>query len=107
MKLPTKIVCGLAAQHNIQIGDLVISIPLYSLLSVPTTIDHDPVLSQILGPNARKSYGTWTDTAEYELTLLALTLLYHHSLGNDSPILHYIDILLEMPTNLSPFLWSD
>ena len=106
MKLPTKIVRGLAAQHDIQIGDLVISIPLYSLLSVPTTIDHDPVLSRILGPDARKLYG-WTDTAEYELTFLALALLYHRSLGNDSPISHYLDILLETPTDSFPFLWSD
>ena len=106
MKLPTKIVRGLAAKHDIQVGEVVISIPLYSLLSVPTTIDHDPVLSRIIGPDARKMHG-WTDTAEYELTLLALALLYHRSLGNDSPISHYIDILLETPTDSFPFLWSD
>jgi len=106
MELPTKMVRGLAAQNDIQVGDLVISIPLYSLLSVPTTIDHDPVLSRILGPDARKVYG-WTDTTEYELTLLSLALLYHRSLGNDSPISHYIDILLETPTDSFPFLWSD
>ncbi|KAL3826768.1 hypothetical protein ACHAXA_000594 [Cyclostephanos tholiformis] len=104
--LPTKLVRGLAAKYDVQPGDIVISIPLYSLLSVPTTIDHDPVLSRILGPDARKSYG-WADTTEYELQLLVLAVLYHRSLGNDSPMSHYVDILLGTPTDSFPFLWSD
>lgn len=106
MILPTKLVRGLAAKYDIQPGDIVISIPLYSLLSVPTTIDHDPVLSRILGPDARKTYG-WTGTAEYELQLLVLAVLYHRSLGKDSPMAHYIDILLGTPADSFPFLWSD
>mmetsp|Transcript_22053 Transcript_22053/g.37711 ORF Transcript_22053/g.37711 Transcript_22053/m.37711 type:complete len:261 (+) Transcript_22053:123-905(+) len=56
-ELPTKLVRGLVAKHDISVGDIVISIPLYSLLSVPSTIDHDPVLSRILGPKAREKYG--------------------------------------------------
>ena len=104
--LPTKLVRGLAAKYDILPGDIVISIPLYSLLSVPTTIDHDPVLSRILGPDARKMYG-WIDTAEYELQLLILAVLYHRSLGKDSPMSHYVDILLGTPTDSFPFLWSD
>jgi len=105
-ELPTKLVRGLAAKHDIQVGDVVISIPLFSLLSIPTTIDHDPVLSRILGPEARIQYG-FTDASEYELPLLVLAVLYHRSLGDDSPISHYIDILLETSTDSFPFLWSD
>lgn len=101
-----KLVRGLAAKYDIQPGDIVISIPLYSLLSIPTTIDHDPVLSSILGLEARKKYG-WADTAEYELQLLVLAVLYHRSLGKDSPLSHYIDILLGTSTDSFPFLWSD
>ena len=104
--LPIKHVRGLAAKYDIQPGDIVISIPLYSLLSIPTTIDHDPVLSSILGFDARKRYG-WVDTGEYELQLLVLAVLYHRSLGKDSPLSHYIDILLGTPTDSFPFLWSD
>ncbi|KAL9184214.1 hypothetical protein ACHAXT_002300 [Thalassiosira profunda] len=104
--MPTKMVRGLAAKQDVQVGDIVISIPLYSLLSVPTTIDHDPVLSRILGPSARQKYG-WTNTAEYEIALLTIAVLYHRSLGNDSPLSHYIDILVGTPTDSFPFLWSD
>ncbi|KAL3788589.1 hypothetical protein HJC23_005248 [Cyclotella cryptica] len=103
---PTISVRGLAAKHDIQVGDVVISIPLYSLLSVPTTIDHDPVLSRILGPTARKQYG-WTNTLEYEVPLLVVALLYHRSLGKDSPLWRYIDLLLGTSTDSFPFLWSD
>lgn len=106
MELPTKTVRGLAATHDIQVGDVVISVPLYSLLSVPTTIDHDPVLSRILGPDAREGYG-WTDASEYEVPLLVLAVLYHRSLGSDSPLSHYIDILLGTPVDAFPFLWTD
>jgi hypothetical protein len=103
---PTKLVRGLAAKYDVQPGDIVISIPLYSLLSVPTTIDHDPVLSRILGPDARRTYG-WADTSEYELQLLVLAVLYHRSLGDDSPMAYYVDVLLGTPTDSFPFLWSD
>jgi hypothetical protein len=104
--LPIRLVRGLAAKYDIQPGDIVLSIPLYSLLSIPTTIDHDPVLSSILGLEARKRYG-WADTSEYELQLLVVAVLYHRSLGKDSPLSHYIDILLGTPTDSFPFLWSD
>ena len=105
-ELPTKLVRGLAAKDDIEIGDVVISIPLFSLLSIPTTIDHDPVLSRILGPTARQAYG-WEESSEYEIPLLVLAVLYHRSLGSDSPISHYIDILLQTSTDSFPFLWSD
>ncbi|KAL7436898.1 hypothetical protein ACHAXM_005701 [Skeletonema potamos] len=104
-EVPTKTVRGLAAKHDIFVGDIVISIPLYSLLSVPTTIDHDPVLSRIIGPKAREQYG-WTDTLEYEVPLLVIAVLYHRSLGMESPLSRYIDVLWGTPTDF-PFLWSD
>ncbi|KAL7539513.1 hypothetical protein ACHAWF_006432 [Thalassiosira exigua] len=106
VELPTTHVRGLAAKHDIRVGDIVISIPLYSLVSIPTTIDHDPVLSRILGPDARQTYG-WTDTTEYEIPLLVIAVLYHRSLGNDSPLSHYMDILLGVPMDSYPFLWTD
>eukprot|EP00956_Cyclotella_meneghiniana_P027053 scaffold59883_cov66-Cyclotella_meneghiniana.AAC.6 len=104
--IPITSIRGLAAKHDIQVGDIVISIPLYSLLSVPTTIDHDPVLSRILGPNARQQYG-WTNTLEYEVPLLVIAILYHKSLGQDSPLWRYIDLLSRSSTEYLPFLWSD
>lgn len=104
-ELPTKMVRGLVAKHDVSVGDIVISIPLYSLLSVPSTIDHDPVLSRILGPKAREHYG-WTDTIEYEVPLLVIAILYHRSLGMESPLSHYIDVLSGTPTDF-PFLWSN
>ncbi|EED89074.1 predicted protein [Thalassiosira pseudonana CCMP1335] len=104
--VPITTVRGLAAKHVIHVGDIVISIPLYSLLSVPTTIDHDPVLSRILGPEARQKYG-WVDTLEYEVPLLVIAILYHRSLGKDSPLSHYIDLLKSTSTYAFPFLWSE
>ncbi len=104
-ELPTKLVRGLVAKHDIAIGDIVISIPLYSLLSVPSTIDHDPVLSRILGPKAREQYG-WTDALEYEVPLLVIAVLYHRSLGMESPLSNYIDVLSGTPADF-PFLWSN
>lgn len=104
--IPMTTIRGLAAKHDIQVGDIVISIPLYSLLSVPTTIDHDPVLSRILGPIARQHYG-WTNTLEYEVPLLVIAILYHQSLGQDSPLWRYIDLLSGSSTQYLPFLWSD
>ena len=105
---PTIIVRGLAAKHDIQVGDIVISIPLYSLLSVPTTIDHDPVLSRILGPEARQKYG-WDNVLEYEVPLLVIAILYHKSLGQDSPLWRYIELLSGSSISLEyfPFLWSE
>ena len=47
---------GLAATRPISVGEVVISVPYNALLSIETTIDHDPVLAQIMGPEARKKY---------------------------------------------------
>lgn len=98
---------GLAASRDIRVGDVVISIPFHALISVPTTIDHDPVLSGILGPPARAKYG-WEDDASYfESTLLAIAILYHSRLGNVSPLHNYIQVLeTNTPLDSMPLLWD-
>lgn len=114
---------GLAASRDIAVGEVVIEIPLLSLLSVPTTIDRDPLLSNIMGPTARKKHGWVTtsmgsdglpmDTIQdpeapfvYELALLAVALLYHKNLRENSPLNHYISVLEATPVDTMPFLWS-
>jgi hypothetical protein len=96
----TKLVCGPAAKYYNQPGAIITSIPLYLLLSVPTRMYHDPVLSRILGPDNKKKvrYG-WIDTAVYELQLQILAALHHPSFGEDSPSCITLDILPGAPTD--------
>jgi hypothetical protein len=97
---------GLAASHAIQVGDVVISIPFHALISVPTTIDHDPVLSGILGPASRLKYG-WEGDAYFESPLLAIAILYHSHLGSVSPLYNYLQILeRNTPSDSMPLLWE-
>lgn len=107
---------GLAASRHISAGETVIRIPLHGLLSIKTTIDEDPFLSPLLGPDARQKYG-WNIVPSpenkdeeiaflYELSLLAVAILYHRSLGNESPLAPYIKILKESNVDSMPFLWS-
>lgn len=131
--LPMIPVRGLAASRDISVGEVVIRIPLQALFSVATTIDNDPVLGPIMGPEARKRYG-WDadesgsrdddgagilsseskDTVEgsvlsesyVELPLLAVALLHHKRLGSTSPIASYMRILERTPTDTFPFLWD-
>ena len=105
-EVPFITVRGLAARRDIEVGETVISVPHYALLSVSSTVDHDPVLSRILGPKARKGFG-WEDLEEYEVPLLVVAVLYHRSLGNDSPISRYIDVLRSAPTDSFPFLMDE
>ncbi len=51
---------GLAATRNIQSGETIIAVPYHALITIHTTIDHDPVLSRILGPEARQRHGWMT-----------------------------------------------
>jgi hypothetical protein len=115
---------GLAATRNIDVGEVIISVPYHALLTLHTTIDHDPVLSQILGTEQRIKNG-WTlhqtgihanvqsgkeiieSTSYYEIALLVVALLYHVSLGRLSPLWFYVDVLLNAPVNHMPFLWSE
>lgn len=110
---------GLAAASDIEIGDVVIGIPLKALWSVTTLIDSDPILGGVMGPEARLKHG-WNiaalddqdDSADmmdlqfYEMPLLAVALLYHIQLGPTSLFAPYIDILKDTPTDSLPFLWS-
>mmetsp|Transcript_1753 Transcript_1753/g.4225 ORF Transcript_1753/g.4225 Transcript_1753/m.4225 type:complete len:402 (-) Transcript_1753:34-1239(-) len=84
--------------------EVVVSVPLHAMISVPTTIDHDPVLSRLLGPKARKKFG-WDDPF-FEAGLLTVALLHHFTLGKVSPLAHYMDILETTPTDAIPFTWS-
>jgi SET domain len=111
---------GLAAASDIEIGDVVIGIPLKALWSVATLIDSDPILGgDVMGPAARQKHG-WNiaaldddetsaqkiDLQFYEMPLLAVALLYHVQLGQTSSFAPYVDILKETQTDSLPFLWS-
>lgn len=112
---------GLASIRNISKGEIVISVPFHALLTLPTTIDHDPVLSQIMGPTARLEHG-WTLSktktnhralqdnnddiivmSYYETALLTVAILYHVQLNTLSPQWFYMDILLQTNLTSIPF----
>mmetsp|Transcript_1478 Transcript_1478/g.1998 ORF Transcript_1478/g.1998 Transcript_1478/m.1998 type:complete len:572 (+) Transcript_1478:235-1950(+) len=95
---------GLAAQHDIEPGEVVISIPFSAMIALPTTIDQDPVLNAVMGHNARLTH-KWDDDY-YGLPLLAVALLYHRHLGKASSLYHYIRMLQTSPTENIPFLWK-
>jgi len=96
---------GLAAQGDIAVGDVVISIPFSSMISIPTTIDEDPVLRKVMGPDVRHAFN-WEEDEFNELLLLAVALLYHRRLGKASDMYHYIQLLERSPTQNIPFLWN-
>lgn len=108
--LPLLSVRGLAASRDIEEGEVVIRIPTQALVSVSTLVDQDPILSRVMGPEARASFG-WVladeeDPFIFEIPLLAVALLHHKRLGSSSPIYQYINILDKVPTGSMPFLWS-
>lgn len=95
---------GLAASRDILEGQSVIRIPVQALYSVATTMEQDPILSQVLPKHA----AAWLadDPQFYELPLLAVALLHHRRLGAASPVAPYLRILLRTPVEDMPFLWS-
>jgi len=99
---------GLAATRDIKVGDVIISIPLNGMVTIKTTVDHDPVLSRVLGPESRAKYGwdTGENAADYEIPILIAALLYHRSLGRRSPLASYMHVLESAPVNSIPFLWN-
>ena len=124
---------GLAASQDIVPNDVLVRIPVPGLFSVTTTIDHDPVLSQIMGPAARAKYG-WNDEIEeedsrstldrrenttnehyynsssyqmYEIPLLTIALLYHRSMGTESSMYPYMKILQRSPVDHLPYTWKN
>ena len=120
---------GLAAAQDIVKDDIILRIPAQSLFSVATTIDDDPILSKMLGPEARNKYG-WNDDIDipyssttdentmndhynsssyqmYEIPLLTIALLYHRSIGSESSIYHYIKILQKSPVDHLPYTWNE
>jgi hypothetical protein len=111
-ELPLIPVRGLAAGRDIDKGEVVIRIPFQALLTVSTTIDQDPVLSRVLGPEARQAHG-WiadgTDESVYllEMPLLAVALLHHQKLGATSPLSAYIRVLESSDIDSMPFLWPN
>lgn len=111
---------GLRATRNISQGEVIISLPFQALLTVSTTIDQDPVLSRVMGREARQAHG-WAlgqdnnsgenpeamDSVNFfELPLLAMALLHHYKLGTSSPLYPYIHLLRKSPLDSMPFLWS-
>jgi hypothetical protein len=86
---------GLAAAQNITVGDVVIRIPHASLWTVANCIDKDPVLGTptVMGVQARTRHG-W-DSQVDEIPLLAVALLYHVGLGEESAFQPYIALLLQ------------
>lgn len=99
---------GLAATRDIEVDEIIISIPLNAMVTIKTTIDHDPVLSRVLGPESRANYG-WDDgdnAADYEIPILIVAILYHRSLGRRSPLASYMHVLESTPVDSMPFMWD-
>ena len=98
--VPPLLVRGLGATRTIHPGELILSVPLNAMLSVRTTIDHDPVLAGPMGPERRKKYG-WDGrdsgggdlSPAYEVPLLVVALLHHVRLGVRSPLARYVTAL--------------
>ena len=103
---------GLAANQNIEIGDVVIDIPHDSLWTLQVIIDQDPVLSQVMGPDVRQQ-NQWLDGTMDEIPLLAVALLYHLEHIEESPYQPYLSFIADIDQYHShhkksiPHLWKD
>eukprot|EP00535_Pseudo-nitzschia_heimii_P013482 CAMPEP_0197196666 /NCGR_PEP_ID=MMETSP1423-20130617/32475_1 /TAXON_ID=476441 /ORGANISM="Pseudo-nitzschia heimii, Strain UNC1101" /LENGTH=981 /DNA_ID=CAMNT_0042650477 /DNA_START=270 /DNA_END=3217 /DNA_ORIENTATION=- len=118
---------GLKASRDIEVGEIVLSIPHEALWTVHNAIDAsgDPNLVESMGPAARRRHG-WESPGMDEIPLLAVTVLYHMDkdaastadappgIDNESsrdPHDHgpYLEILKQQTNKLEdtiPHLWS-
>lgn len=107
---PPVSVRGLKAARNIDVGEVILSIPHHALWTLSNIIDKDVVLSKIMGKEMREQHG-W-DSQIDEIPLLAVALLYHmkqlqDSPGKNAPHGPYVQILLQQDLDSSiPHLWS-
>jgi hypothetical protein len=108
---PSVPVRGLKAAREIDIGEVILSIPHRALWTLSNIIDKDPVLSKIMGKQIREQFG-W-DSPIDEIPLLAVALLYHiQQVHSDSAkeSLHgpYLQVLLQQTkiVDTIPHLWS-
>jgi SET domain len=91
---------GLAATRDIHEGDVILSIPVIALFSIPTLVNGDPELAHVL-----KSVVPASDAED--LALLAVALLHHRRLASASTMAPFMQMLLRAPVKEDiPFLWS-
>ncbi|KAL3927244.1 MAG: hypothetical protein SGBAC_013159, partial [Bacillariaceae sp.] len=69
---------GLSATRDIEAGEIILQIPHAALWTVSNRIDDDPILSDVLGFEARMIHA-W-DAPSDEIPLLAVALLYNFEL---------------------------
>lgn len=112
---PTLSVRGLKAARDVEVGQVLISIPHRSLWTLSNVIDADPVLEAAMGRKARELHG-WNNPVD-EIPLLAVAFLYHVQKlspdGDDSNSPHapYLRLLLQDQPGMNikesiPHLWD-
>lgn len=108
---PSVPVRGLKAARNLNVGEVVLSIPHQALWTLSNILDKDPVLSKIMGKEMREQHG-W-DSPIDEIPLLAIALLYHLTLlrpdSGKRSSLHapYLQMLFQQDLDdFIPHLWS-
>ncbi|CAJ1955649.1 unnamed protein product [Cylindrotheca closterium] len=103
---------GLAATRDIEAGEIILQIPHAALWTVSNRIDNDPILSEVLGFEARLIH-SW-DAPSDEIPLLAVALLYNFELWRhadeeqgESPHGAYLQLLDDINVHdLIPHLWD-
>ena len=87
---------GLAASRDISHGEVLLEIPMQALFSIHVVIDQDPVLRPILSDYE----------SDQQVAVLAVALLHHVRLGDDSPLAPYIRMLTSADRAALPSLWT-
>jgi hypothetical protein len=106
---------GLMASQDVEVGQILISIPHRSLWSISNIVDADPVLAPVMGRKVRELHG-WNNPVD-EIPLLAVALLYHVEHlgtiedGTTSPHGPYLRLLLQDEQGINikesiPHLWD-